>query len=390
MNIDITNFIIIFTILSIGIVGNIISMIIFRHKSIQNLSTFRCLYYLSLIDKIILIFSGTNSILSCSFFYEIKFQSNITYKVYEYIYNFLIQLRSLTLVAMILNKTRLIRKEAKENNKLRNFCPRLKITNQSTISNFSASYLKNVMIFICVILGTFNVHYLVFLDKDSLIKTNHNPIKLKYDKNKSMFVLKLIKADMTNLSIESLNLISKKLNSSMANNSEELKNNYEHDYNYVTFLKFWPWLSMVLFTIVPFVINVISIIYIHYKNKNLIKLKRIKINGHLIKVFINQSIIFLITSLPLQSLIIVHRIKYFHDEILKIHMICELFSYVKNSSGIFIYLIFIKKYKCLFVNLFKKKDETNYSEGCNQIELKRFDEKKNYIMPNRPNRIIII
>lgn len=288
-------------------------------------------------------------------------------------------------MATILNKIRLIRKESVESKKIwKLFLQNIKVKSHPPVSQFSIVFLRNVMISICVILAVLNIHYLIFLDMNSFHKTINKLINLKLDKNKSLFIIKLIKADV-NLSNNSINIIVKKLNSFVANSSEDSIKNYKNDeesFNYITFLKVWSWITMSLFTISTFTINSISILCIYFKNKNLIRLRRIKVNGYMIKVFMFQNIIFLASSLPNEFLLINHRINYFYDEIRRIRMICDFFSYSKNLLSVFVYVFFFKNYRCLFLNVSNKNDQKTKIEEktreINQIELKTFEKEMVY------------
>ena len=86
------------TIISIGLLGNLLNIIVFAHKTMYNKTTMRLLFYLSILDFLILSICGMDPILKYLFDYEIRLEYALGCKIHVFLTYFLSHSSSIILM----------------------------------------------------------------------------------------------------------------------------------------------------------------------------------------------------------------------------------------------------------------------------------------------------
>ena len=96
--------IILATIILIGFIANLLNVIVFSTKSMRLNSTFRYLFYLSIVDFLVLLTSASDSLLAFDFLITIRLKSNLTCKIHTFLVYFLTHLSSGILMIVNINR----------------------------------------------------------------------------------------------------------------------------------------------------------------------------------------------------------------------------------------------------------------------------------------------
>jgi hypothetical protein len=92
--------VVLLTLVSLGLIGNILNMIVFGKKKMKRVSTFRFLLYLSLADLLVLLVCSSDALLKFGFLIEIRLYSTIVCKLHTFATYFLTHLSSMILMAV--------------------------------------------------------------------------------------------------------------------------------------------------------------------------------------------------------------------------------------------------------------------------------------------------
>ena len=90
--------------ISIGIIGNAINIKVFSHKSMRKNSTFKFLFYLSIIDLFVLLICATDSLMTYGYLVIIRLYSESTCKMHTFLTYFLTHMSSVVLMIVSIDR----------------------------------------------------------------------------------------------------------------------------------------------------------------------------------------------------------------------------------------------------------------------------------------------
>ena len=135
-------FIVFIIIVIIGVFGNILNIVALREKSFYETPTFKLLFYLSIIDLLILLICASDPIMDYVIDFKIRHDSMISCKLHVFLTYFLSHLSSILLAIVSIERTFLIY----------NF--KLKI--------FQIKFITKLFLIVTLIIGLINIHYFIF------------------------------------------------------------------------------------------------------------------------------------------------------------------------------------------------------------------------------------
>ena len=90
-------------IISFGIAGNLINIIVFSQKKMLKSFTFQLILYLSIIDFLILFTSGIETLFQIVFLIDLRIMTSLVCKLCIFLSYFLLNVRSICLMAIVIN-----------------------------------------------------------------------------------------------------------------------------------------------------------------------------------------------------------------------------------------------------------------------------------------------
>jgi hypothetical protein len=244
-------------ILIIGLLGNLVSFIIFNNEKMRNLPTFRFLAYLSLIDCLYIL-TGIPHLMSMSFIdFDFRNSSNFLCSFHSFLTIFLSHLSSNVLAAVgVLRCTELTSMKPAKKLNLINKKHRTKMNKNDSNISYSANESKNlfkfgkveiILLLIMFILFLLDSHYLFFMRLTlDQFQNYSNETTLKYICYPST-----------------------------------LESNQTLYYEFYSIL--WPWIDLFLYSYIPFTVMMTSTI--------IIILKLFKANNNLKRKFETKSLL---------------------------------------------------------------------------------------------------
>jgi hypothetical protein len=353
-------------ILILGVFGNIINIVVLREKSLANTNTFKFLFYLSIVDLLILLICASDSLATHILEFEIRIYSTITCKIHVFLTYYLTHLSSIILMVVSIERLYTI-----HNKKF--YCCLLNTT-------------KRFIIFIAVLLALINSHYLYFFSLNSDYRVEYNSLKIINCSNYTINANKLMEESNDNLEnylsfnkcyINDDNKIN--INSSLTNLIDESVpflicypiNNPTYSY----FLDvIWVWVDSSLYSFIPFVVMTISSLLIiaelvktsrRIKNKNTnksISKNNLKRNKQILQLLVLTNFFFIFFSLP-YSISNNNIVSISYQSLYFIHML----AYTNNSINIIFYYVFSTKYRSTLLDLFKSFKELFVKNNINKI-----------------------
>ena len=427
------------TIILIGLFGNLMNIIVFSVKTMRKNSTFKYLFYLSIIDVLVLLICSTDSLLTHAHFIMIRLKSNLVCKIDTFLTYFFTHMSSIILMVVNLNRV-LVIKSQKSKNKQENTPidnkQRISISliSSPTFQLVKVEKVNYVIILLCLILVFCNSHYLIFMDLNriEMFKKLEKPKTFNYSsifykKMKSMLNESLtfynnseIKLNDKEL-IPDLDLGSKSQRNSILRYYQRLNSSININMcypnvnsHYHFFLsRIWIWIDMIIFSLLPFTVMIIcSILIIHEifskskdflqsKDKNNAKIleKSKQRNRKLLIMLTVTNLYFVSCSLPLCINIILDKINNIKEDGNLLLTIFQIISYSNNAFNFVFYLIFSESYRKVLSSIifsWKPKKETNklaklyYSKRLNHhniINQRNVSDPRNLVLPN--NQIAI-
>ncbi len=91
-----------FCMIIVGACGNILNFMVFLRKSMRRINTFRFLFYLSLIDFLVLIICATDTLLSFGFQVEMRLSSKWFCRIHTFITYWLTHFSSMILMVNLI------------------------------------------------------------------------------------------------------------------------------------------------------------------------------------------------------------------------------------------------------------------------------------------------
>ncbi len=283
---------------------------------------------------------------------------------------------------------------------------------------FKKNYIEKIILIIFIILGVFNIHYLIFYNLIEVNNTNNNinnsrsntSVREIDDTKNVYYNPKFEELNYENISRPSIMLKAIKLNldydlflsnkseklkqKNVSNISEELNRFYvcypSTDSNYVYFLtKIWIWIDSAIYSFLPIVIMMICSCFIlleirhRYKNftkgissklNKILAQKRLRRSKQILFMLTGTNAFFILCSLP--YCIIYHKSNSERTEtdFSFSLIIVYILSYSNNSFNFVFYGLFSERYKeeisVVFSKLnFKRRKNALKYNGQNQLPL---------------------
>ena len=387
------------TVISIGLLGNLLNIVVFAHKTMYNKTTMRLLFYLSIVDFLILSICGMDPILKYLFDFEIRLEYALGCKIHVFLTYFLSHSSSIILMIVSIERTFVI------------YSIKLRIFNIKTISKF--------IILVILFIGVINIHYF-FRFSLNLIqpvkysfpdssKNNINSNKQKlgdlHEKDFSAFVrngqniIENLAGKTTQDKIKKDKNITSLIKKALRFNNASKGIGYSlpiyvcyplNNDIYVEFLNnIFNWIDNSIYSFIPSIIMIVcSIAIIHYIRKYSNSLtnqhcvinqqaeqRRKKRNNQLLIMLVSTNISFMLFSLPYSI---------FNNVAFKMHydvsFIANMISYSNNSLNFMFYCLFSTCYrvrlkemfhylKCLVNNIFNRCKKCSQSRERQVIEI---------------------
>jgi hypothetical protein len=387
---DSENFaLIVLVIIIIGLIGNTLNLIVFSHRTMVKNSTFNFLFYLSIVDMLVLSVCTSDTFLTYGYYILIRSYSIYICRIHTFLTYFLTHMSSIVLMVVsidraliICNKkvstlmlfrrgTRLLDKPG-SSSIYQSIANKINVEKRHTISDLipkiKLKKIEKLIILIAILLALFNIHFLVFMN----INVYWDPIS----DDQNLSDLNTSTRDyQTNSSIKYKHFI--------ANQVKEVYKNYSFnlttarkayicsplpDSLYMNFMdKIWIWVDMCLYSLIPFIVmalcSLIIIREIRQKsslpllsnfltsNQQLMK-KRSKRNKQLLLILVITNSYFFVTSLPLCIMMVYYKM-YDQDES-EAHFsqtLLHVLAYSNNAVNFAFCLLFSQKYRLLIKNM---------------------------------------
>ncbi len=350
--------IILIMVICIGLVGNTLNIIVFGRKEMRNKSTFRLLFYLSIIDILVLLTCTTDALFTFGFKIQIRLYSTFVCRFHTFLSYFLSHISSLVLMVVSLD--------------------RVFVVYNKSLKYFRYNYIERLILIISIILSLINIHYLFFyninvIDKnpnneDTKVLEGYNYVTKPFNlaesnliitKNKTLFFLNLKSNSHEIFFTINTHLPNKNDNTDYKRDKPLYACSPINDQIYNFFLKHvWIWIDSSLYSFIPIVIMAVCsfLISIEIKrksklfskfsiqsNKNLTE-KRIRKNKQILFMLTATNIFFIVCSLP--YCIIYHKSNSERTEtdFSLTLIIVHILSYTNNSFNFLFYNFFSEKY----------------------------------------------
>ena len=364
-------------IIIVGLFGNILNLIIFFHKSMRSNSTFRYLLYLSLIDLLVVSFATSDALLTYGYLVIIRLNSNFFCRFHTFITYFLTQMSSLVLMVVSIDR--------KKNTLSLISISKLKL---NTNCKLKLGKVEKTILFIAFILFLVNLHYLIFLN---LNLVDENDFLLAKNETQN-FAEKEILSNITKLNtdgsiIKTFNTTGyKKINQN--NNSIFLMCFPKHSTIYSYFLTHvWIWIDTFIYSVMPFLVMLICSIQIiveiksksksFIKRKTLVAIKSRRRNNHLLVMLTVTNIYFILCSLPLCISMVYYKFKGPQSDTHSFQTFFHILAYSNNSMNFIFFGLFSKKYRQVFLNMFRKNPKKiNKSEARESMLTSQYTNRR--------------
>ena len=201
-----------------GILSNIINIYVFSHRSMRNVSVFRFLLYLSLVDLLVVLICIGDLYLVYGFSIEIKLYSSVACRLITFLTNYLAELSSLLLMFISIERVYVIL-----NKSFKSFLLKTKRFNidikKPVFINQYPTRIEKLTIFLLISLFLMNLHYLMFLNLNESTELND-----LYYKNNSFSSL----INKTSFQMKNLEKILDMIN--VKNSIDRIESNDQNEY----------------------------------------------------------------------------------------------------------------------------------------------------------------
>ena len=321
---DLTDLIIIIFITLIGLAGNAINLSVFSNIKIKNITAFRYLFYLSIVDTILLIIWPINKLIAFRFIAIPQEYTKIVFRIMAFLLSYLYQMSNWLFMAANFNRARLL-------------------INEFKYSKNNKSYHLIVTISISLLLILINLHYLIFYNFNSPVVTKDSKPAI----NKThQFVSEFMYRSSNNLTIFKINRIRNKTNLMKfnqidrqdllvaSNNNEQFDNINNYYENFLA--KTWDWIQISIFQVMPIVVNLASTLIVAIYNSKLRNENRKEFNKQFVIYFLLANIYFILSFFN----IIHFQLNVYKPEIFHVQMLLlQLFSYSRHSFSFILYFL---------------------------------------------------
>ena len=351
--------IIVFLITLLVLFGNGINLKVFCNKKLEKVTTFRYLFCLAILDIILMIVWLTHKLITTGYLMIPKSYSEIIFKIMAFTFNLLSQMNVCIFTAANVNKAILVINESKH-----------------VVLNQKLLHVKVVIVSITIFLLILNSHYLVFFNFSQVSFENDD---LTMNRT-HQFVYQYIKNPQRNFTKFKIDLIMNKTNLMKINQTDQ----EIFEYNFVNYdgdhfiYKIWSLTQLILFDLIPIIINTTSTIIISRYNQRLESQKRKNINKQFVLLFITINILHILTRVIKSLGIIYYKMNEYQLETFITQILFELNSYSKYSFSFFIYLSTLKIYRSVIRDLF------SHQKKIENIQLNQISSR--IILNNQSNR----
>ena len=405
----------------IGIFGNLINLIVFSNRKLKKKSTFKLLFYLAIIDTLVLLVGATDALMTYGNLKMIRLYSEYSCKVHTFLTYTLTHSSSMILTIVSINRV-------------------LTVCNKSltrSVNNFSpsSSILKNRIIYLCklllrfyhknvnslifstiVFISSINFHYLLFMRKNfenhdlsnnqsNLTKRVFVNFTYSWKKNKS--IQQEYFYNNYNDSSNDGSSILRKFNIDIKRHqfyvnislSDDLVICYPREnerYNYFLF-NIWIWIDMLVYSIVPFVVMLSCsiIILVEIKSKGFKSSKNTTIrkirarskrrNIKLLVMLTATNFYFILSTLPLCLSFIYYRYYGEYNENNSYQCFYHTLAYSNNSFSFLFNLTFCQEYRKILFGFifFRSKNDINNRKRLNLTDVKlgkSYNKKDSFVL----------
>ena len=329
--------ILLLSLIFVGLIGNTINLIVFSHKSMKMNSTFKYLFYLAIVDILVLLICANDSLASFSHFIFVRLHSIMSCKIFTFLTYFLTHLNSLILMVVSIDRAIIICNHQNKNH--------LNLSNKTALEDLKLKINnlikspRKVLISLISLLAILNSHFLAFLTLNNFDQNESNQLIGSENKTYSNYLM-----------------------------CYPLKNEkYSYFLVYV-----WTWIDVLIYCLIPSVVmticSIIIILEIKSKSKGFINkhqqtstnqiicLKSKKRNRQLSLMLFVNNLFFILCSLPLCLNMIFYHFIGQNNETSSFQAYFNIFSYSNNSFSFIFYYISSNKYRNFIKIYFFKKN----------------------------------
>jgi hypothetical protein len=401
-------------IIIIGVLGNMLNIIVFSKKNMIKMTTFKFLFYLSIIDLFVLLVCTTDALLTFGFNIEIRLYSNFFCRWHSFFTYFLTHMSSVVLMVVSIERCLVISNVGLfESSSIKSRGSNVNLNELSNIESINLNrenvaeenqnsirgriknkfnlcfiYLKRievVMILISILVALANIHCLFYLNltiepNDQYIELTSTAATTTTSFDYHLFVKnfkKIAISNSTNLTLNEYLLsinFKKKINYLISTTkSTQINQNETNTFymcfplansSYGYFLDYvWIWIDVSIYSFVPSLVMVICSIIIlvtinrktrrFSSRKNSILKKRLtKRNNQLLLMLTATNLYFLLCTLPYCITYTKIQLSSDKSETSLIDSLVHIFAYSNNSVNFIFYTIFSQKYRQTFAKLF--------------------------------------
>jgi hypothetical protein len=311
--------------------------------------TLRLLFFMSIIDLLLLTICATDPILIFLFNYQIRLNSSSTCKMHVFLTYFLSHLSSIVLMVVCIERSLLIHNI------------KLKI--------FKIDSISSTLSIIAILVGFINSHFLVLFKSNINSLTNNNYENELFDDGNYSINISIYINEYSNYSFEST--------------INPVVSCYPNDMPHYTYFlnNIWTWIDTSIYSIIPFVIMIICSILILIQTKKTnrnfkIRNKRIVLqnkrrNNQIALMLLTTNFFFILFSL-LYDITNNNLMKSNSTLILTAHLL----AYSNNSFNFVFYTLFSSKYRSVLFGMLKIPFLFGDSRPINQAKIAKPNVKQ--------------
>jgi hypothetical protein len=332
--------IILFTIIFIGVIGNVLNIFVFGKKYMRSVSTFRFLLYLSIINLFVILICTFDDLMSFGFKIQIRLHSTLVCKLHTFMTSWLPQMSSVVLMIVSIDRA-------------------LVVYNRSKC--FNAFCVEKTIATIAAVLIIINLHHLFFFDLSLEVQNiDHFSYEREPDHKMDYYLVNIKPEKWKNeLEVENHDHLLFDSNLVKEKNLYYLCYPPSNTIYYFFLISVWKWVDTLVYSILPFLVMIVCsmLILMEIKRKSsasllissnlnkIIAQNRTKRNNQILLMLISTNLFFILCSLPYcisnynvsldrsdtnssNSLYIVH-----------------ILAYSNNAFNFFFYGLFSKKYR---------------------------------------------
>jgi hypothetical protein len=367
-----TDLLIVIIITIVGLAGNALNLRVFSHRKLRNVTTFRYLFYISIIDIILLIIWPLNKLIATRFIIIPDVYLKRVFKLIAFSLSYLYQMNSWLTMSANINRARLLKNEVKYS------------------ENKNKSFHLKALILIGLFLLVLDSHYLIFYNFD-LLSHDFKPMNTTNQFHNFMIKSKNnITLFKTNRVLNLTNIF--KLNRfDRQNGILEYGNIFNKKYD-IFLTKIWDRLQIIMFDLTPIIINLLCTILVTRYTSRLRNENRKEFNKQFILYFIISNIYLIICVFNINHFKLkVYKLEQFHVQML----MPQIFSYSKHAFSFLIYFLtfgiyrnviltspcFIKRRRTLHENIQLDQIISQFS----RIETRGFRGESNFPLGSHSN-----